>query len=206
MNKIEQIINDMEDYIDGCKKASFSSNKILVSKSDMEEYLRELRLKTPDEIKRYQKMLGNKDAIINDAKEQANQILSEAKKHTEELVSEHEIIQQAYQESERVKDEAYTDAQQTVDLASERASEIELNSIKYTDTILSNLQLLIEKEIETNKAKYESLIASLEQELSVVIANRRELANLIENPNGGSNSDSDTSDEEGYDGFDDIDD
>ena len=40
--------------------------------------LTELRLKTPDEVKKYQKILSNKDAILADAKEQADAIINTA--------------------------------------------------------------------------------------------------------------------------------
>lgn len=202
MSKIEQIINDMEDYIASCSKVAFSNNKIAVNKDDIEEYLSELRLRTPDEIKKYQRMLSNKDAILKDAKDQADSILAAAKKHTEELVSEHEIIQQAYQEADRVKNEAYDYSQLTVDNAAAKAEAIERNSIQYTDGILANLQMIIEHEIETNRAKYESLIASLEKELDVVIANRRELASILSGDAGSQDESVAEDDDNGYDGFD----
>ena len=71
MSRIEQLISDIEAYIDNCKYQPFSNNKIIVDKDQLEDMLSELRLKTPDEIKKYQKILNNKDAIISDAKEQA---------------------------------------------------------------------------------------------------------------------------------------
>ena len=55
MSKIEQIITEIEEYIEGCKKVPFSTNSIVVNKDEMQELLAELRLKTPDEIKKYQK-------------------------------------------------------------------------------------------------------------------------------------------------------
>ena len=58
--------------------------------------LAELRLKTPEEVKKYQKILNNKDAIIADAKEQAESIINAAQIQTEELINEHEIMQRAY--------------------------------------------------------------------------------------------------------------
>ena len=67
-SKIEQIIDEIQDFIDGCKFQAFSSANIVVDKEHMEELLRELRMKTPDEIKRYQKIISNKEAILNDAK------------------------------------------------------------------------------------------------------------------------------------------
>ena len=96
MSRIEQLISDIEAYIDNCKYQPFSNNKIIVDKDQLEDMLSELRLKTPDEIKKYQKILNNKDAIISDAKEQAESILNAAQIQTEELINEHEIMQRAY--------------------------------------------------------------------------------------------------------------
>ena len=64
-SRIEQIIEEIEEYIDrDCKFQPLSTTKIIVNKEHLEELLRELRLKTPDEIKRYQKIIANRDAIL----------------------------------------------------------------------------------------------------------------------------------------------
>lgn len=73
-SRIEQIIEEIEEYIDGCKPQTFSSSKIIVNREEMEELLNELRIKTPEEIKRYQKIISNKEAILADA--QARQMRS----------------------------------------------------------------------------------------------------------------------------------
>ena len=52
-SRIEQIIQEIEEYVDSCKFQPLSTTKIVVNKEEIEELLRELRLKTPDEIKRY---------------------------------------------------------------------------------------------------------------------------------------------------------
>ena len=95
-SRIEQIIEEIEEYIDSCKFQPLSTTKIIVNKDQMDELLRELRMKTPDEIKRYQKIIANKDAILADAQAKADALIEEAQIHTNELVSEHEIMQQAY--------------------------------------------------------------------------------------------------------------
>ena len=53
-SRIEQIIEEIEEYIDSCKFQPLSTSKIIVNKDQMDELLRELRMKTPDEINRYQ--------------------------------------------------------------------------------------------------------------------------------------------------------
>ena len=73
MSRIEQLIDEIEEFIEGCKPAPFSSTKIVVPKDQLLELTTELRLKTPDEIKRYQKIIAQKDKIISDAKAQAEQ-------------------------------------------------------------------------------------------------------------------------------------
>ena len=51
MSRIEQLIGEIEEYIDGCKFQPLSNTKILVNKEELEELLVELRLRIPDEIK-----------------------------------------------------------------------------------------------------------------------------------------------------------
>ena len=79
MSRIEQMISDIESYIDNCKFQPLSNTKIIVNKEQLEDMLNELRLKTPEEVKKYQKILNNKDAIIADAKEQAETIVNAAR-------------------------------------------------------------------------------------------------------------------------------
>ena len=50
MSRIEQLIDEIEEYIDSCKYQPLSTTKILVNKEEMEELLVELRLRFPDEI------------------------------------------------------------------------------------------------------------------------------------------------------------
>ena len=47
-SRIEQIIEEIEEYIDSCKFQPLSTSKIIVNKDQMDELLRELRMKTPD--------------------------------------------------------------------------------------------------------------------------------------------------------------
>ena len=51
MSRIEQLISDIESYIDTCKYYPLSNVKIIVNKEQLEDMLTELRLKTPDEVK-----------------------------------------------------------------------------------------------------------------------------------------------------------
>ena len=87
MSRIEQLIGEIEEYIDSCKFTPLSNTKIQVNKEELEELLVELRLRIPDEIKKYQKIISNQEAIISEAKTQADTILAQATEQTNELVN-----------------------------------------------------------------------------------------------------------------------
>ena len=174
-SRIEQIIDEIGDYIDGCKFQGFSNTKIIVNKDEIEELLRELRLKTPDEIKRYQKIISNKNAIMADAQAKADALIQQATMQTNELVSEHEIMQQAYAQANAVIEDATAQAQQILDKATLDANNYRLAAIQYTDEMLENLSKIIAHTSETAVAKYENFAASLNNCLEVVEMNRREL-------------------------------
>ena len=92
-SRIEQIIEEIEEYVESCKYQPLSTTKIIVNKEEIEELLRELRLKTPDEIKRYQKIISNKDAILQDAQAKADKIIEDTKVQVQEMVKESEVMQ-----------------------------------------------------------------------------------------------------------------
>ena len=113
MSRIEQLISEIEEYIDGCKPKAFSNTDIIVNKEEIEELLMELRMRIPDEIKKYQKIISNQDAILSDARTQADSMLAEARTQadsmlesaraqTDDLVNEHEIMQRAYAQADAV--------------------------------------------------------------------------------------------------------
>ena len=89
MSRIEQLITEIEEYIDSCKFQPLSTTKIIVNKEELDELLVELRLRIPDEIKQYQKIISNQEAILSDAHSKADAMLAEATAQTNELVNEH---------------------------------------------------------------------------------------------------------------------
>lgn len=174
-SKIEQIIDEIEAYIDNCKNQPFSTEKIIVNKGELVEMLSELRLKTPEEIKKYQKMLNNKEAILNDARERADAMLQETTQHIEELVSEHEIMQQAYKQANDVVDEATNQAQQILDSATNDANNIRTGAIQYTDDCLANIQSILTSGMQELTNRYNQMMQALSMSLDMVNANRAEL-------------------------------
>ena len=174
-SKIEQVIDEIEEYLDSCKYVAFSSTNIAVNREEIEELIAELRAKTPEEIRRYQKIISNKEAILADAQQKADQIIAQAQIQTNELVSEHQIMQQAYAQANEVVMIATKQAQEILDTATNEANSIRMYAMTYTDDKLKGLEEILTNSIDTSRMRYDNLINSLQGFLDVVSANRAEL-------------------------------
>ena len=161
-SRMEQIIEEIEEYIDNCKYQPLSSTKIVVNKDELEELLTELKMKTPEEIKRYQKIISNKEAILADAQAKADAIIAQ-------------IMQQAYAQANEVVMIATKQAQEILDKATNDANNIRMGAIQYTDSSLKNIEEILSHAIEGSQARYDNLIHTLQGCLDVVTANRNEL-------------------------------
>ena len=174
-SRIEQIIEEIEEYIDSCKFQPLSTTKIIVNKDQMDELLRELRMRTPEEIKRYQKIIANKDAILADAQNKADNMIEEAHIQTNELVSEHEIMQQAYAQANEVVTMASKQAQEILDNATIEANNVKSAAMQYMDDMLAHLENIIASSTQQASANYDALIGNLNQYRDIIQSNRSEL-------------------------------
>ena len=175
-SRIEQIIEEIEEYVDSCKFQPLSTTKIVVNKEELEELLRELRLKTPDEIKRYQKIISNKDAILADAQSKADGIVANAEARAKELVSQHEVMQQAYAQANDTINKANQQAQGILDSATQDANNIRISALTYTDEMLASLESILGATISDTGGKYKGFLDSLQGAYDTVRRNRQELS------------------------------
>ena len=179
MSRIEQLISEIEEYIDSCKFQALSNSKIIVNKEELEELLVELRLRIPDEIKKYQKIISQQDTILGEAQAQADAMLEDAKKQADSMMNEHEIMQQAYAHADQVVEQASIQAQAIVDAAVNDANNIRQSSIQYTDDMLRSLQTIINHTMEGAKGRFDAFMTSMQSSYDIVSSNRNELSGGI---------------------------
>ena len=174
-SRIEQLIDELEEYIESCKPKFMSNSEIIVNKEEIDELLRELRMRTPEEIKRYQKIISNKEAILNDARAKAQALIDEATVHTNELISEHEIMQQAYAQANGIVATAANQARELLDTATMEANELRTQASQYMESRLVELDSITSSAIQSTNADYERLLGSLGQYRDLIQSNLRSL-------------------------------
>ena len=185
-SRIEQLIGEIEDYIDKCKPQAFAANKIVVNKEEILDLLEELRKETPKEIERYQKIISQKEAILADAQGKADDIIARAQARNEKLTNEHQIMHRAYEESNKIimqteneaeetLSQARMEAQRIVDEAVIEANQIRMGIMQYTDGLLGNLESAIGRSLEETKVCHNNYINTLQEFYDIVSSNRAEL-------------------------------
>lgn len=182
---VEDMISELEIFIDNCKFSPLSSNKILVPKDEIGSMLNELRLKLPSEIDRSKKIMRNKEAILTDARNRADALLQEANEEANRRVSESQIVELANIQANEIIQMAQQQAAEIIKNAQNEENELRLGAMLYTKSQLDNIKKYISSTLEAEKTNYEHLIASLENDSFVVSTNADEIDGQIRLMQGG---------------------
>lgn len=175
MSRIEQLIEEIEAYIEGCKYQTLSNNKIIVNRDEIDELINDLKHCIPDEVKKYQKIISNRDAILKDAQNKAEEMIKKANEMTVKLVSEHEIMQKAYNEANLVLQDANTKANGILANAQAESDAIRSAAVQYTDDSLAMIQQILTNSIEGAGARYNEMMEALKSNLEITNQNRKQL-------------------------------
>ena len=182
---IEDMISELEIFIDNCKYQPLSSSKIVVPKEELMLMLKELRLKMPSEIERCQKIMRNKDAIIEEAKTEGNKIIDDARQQAAAMVNEHVITTTAQEQAESIRNQAKTDsdamlmqakadANAMVETASFEASDLRTSAMNYSTGIIYDIENMIHKTMEEEYERYQAFYSSMENLDQSISSNRQE--------------------------------
>ena len=181
-SRIEQCIEEIQAYIENCKYQPLSKTNIIVNREEIEELLIELKSKTPEEIKRYQTIISNKEAILDDARKKAQDLIDKATAQTNELINEHEIMQQAYAQANAVIAQAAKQAEEILTKSTDEANQMKAAAVSYTDSLLADIEKLVNVAIETTSRTNNSLISSLTHYSETIKSNRADLVPPSVNP------------------------
>ncbi|MEG2441217.1 MAG: HrpE/YscL family type III secretion apparatus protein [Acetivibrio sp.] len=187
-SRIEQSIEDIYEFIEGCKTQPLFSTRVIVPKDELYDLLDELRMRAPDEIKRYKKVIANREAILEDAQKKADALMEEAHQKTENLINESEIVQQAYFQANQIVSQATEEANRMMSKAAQESDQIRISALAYTNDLLADAEHALSNAYQSATEKYEGLTSTLKYGLDTIQNNRAELGldkksdSLTENP------------------------
>lgn len=179
-SRIEKAIDEIYEYVESCKPSKLYPNKVTVTKDELYDLLDALRMCAPDEIKRYQKIINNRDEIIQDAKKQAQMIMGQAEAQTQQLLDQNELVQTAYAQAEQIIAQAQSQAEQILNQAVSESDQVRTSALYYTSDLLGEAGRNIETSLRELESKSTMLISALKRDIELIKSNRSELKDQIE--------------------------
>ena len=129
---IMEIIEFMEETIDKAPTVPLSG-KILLDKEEILDYIQEMRLSYPDEVKEAKWVKEERERIISEAEARADSMIKTAETKMLQMVDENEITKQAQEYANSLVEEAKA-----------QSTKLITDSDQYADDILGDIERRLE--------------------------------------------------------------
>lgn len=125
---IMEIVDMIEETINKASTVPLTG-KIMLDKEEILDYIQEIRLVYPEELKEAKWVKGERQRILAEAEERADAIKKSAEEMQDKLVDEHEVTRKAYEKAEAIKD-----------MSDREAKEIKMDTDRYVDEMLADVE------------------------------------------------------------------
>ncbi|MBR1540685.1 MAG: ATPase [Clostridia bacterium] len=126
--EIFTLLETLEDILEKSKTVPFT-DKSIVSKNEILDIIKEIRLKLPDELKQAKWIKEERERIIKEAQKDADDIVKEAENRIISMIDEHEITKQANERKNEI-----------ITTANDMYREYQNNANAYVDGILKDVE------------------------------------------------------------------
>lgn len=109
---ILQLIDRLEELFNESKSIPLTRN-VMVDEDRMLDIIDQMRIAIPEEVKKAQQLLGQRDRVLAQAQEEANRTLDLARQKADQLTSKETIVQEAQRRTEQILAQARADADNT---------------------------------------------------------------------------------------------
>ncbi len=107
---ILHLVDRLEELFNESRPIPFTHN-VVVDEERILDIIDQMRISVPEEVKKAQQLISQRDRLLAQAQEEANRTLAMAKKKAEEMTSEDQIVLAAQPRADQVIDQAKEDAE-----------------------------------------------------------------------------------------------
>ena len=122
---ILNLVNKLEELFSQGRSLPFTHN-VIINEDQMIDLIDQMRISIPEEIKRSQQILAQRDRILAQAKDEHDRMMEIANEKREQLISAHEISVEASNRAKQIISQAQTEA----DVIKQEADKYALASLK----------------------------------------------------------------------------
>lgn len=107
---ILNLVDKLEELFSQGRSIPLTHN-VIVDEDRMLDIIDQMRISIPDEVKRSQQVLAQRDRILAQAKEEHDRTIEIAKEKREQLTSSNEITSEAKKRADQIISQAYTESE-----------------------------------------------------------------------------------------------
>jgi len=142
---ILHLVDRLEELLNQSRPFPFTHN-VIVDEDRMLELIDQMRVAIPEEVKKSQQLLAQRDRILAQAQEEANRTLSIAREKSEQFVERDSIAQAAQARAEQIVAQARVDAENTRreadDYVVDTLTRLELELDRYLNQVRNGIHTL----------------------------------------------------------------
>ncbi len=105
---ILHLIDRLEELLNESRPFPFTHN-VIVDEDKMLDLIDQMRVAIPEEVKKAQQVLAQRDRVLAQAQEEANRTLALAREKSEQLVERDAVVEAAKVKAEQIKSAALVD-------------------------------------------------------------------------------------------------
>ena len=140
---ILNLVNKLEELFSQGRSFPFTHN-VMINEDQMIDLIDQMRISIPEEIKRSQQILAQRDRILARAKDEHDRMLEIANEKREQLISAHEISVEATNRAKQIISQAQTEA----DVIKQEADKYALESLKKLEIEMDRVQAQVKNGIK----------------------------------------------------------
>jgi hypothetical protein len=107
---ILQLIDRLEELFNQSKSIPLTRN-VMVDEDRMLDIIDQMRIAIPEEVKKAQQLLGQRDRVLAQAQEEANRTLELARQKSDQLVAKDMVAQEAQRRADQILVQARNEAE-----------------------------------------------------------------------------------------------
>ena len=142
---ILHLVDRLEDLLNQSRPLWFTHN-VIVDEDRMLDIIDQMRVAIPDEVKKAQQFLAQRDRILAQAQEEANRTLAIAREKSEQLVERDAIVQAAQARADQIISQAHGDIENTNQEADnyviETLTKLEMELDRYLNQVRNGIHTL----------------------------------------------------------------
>lgn len=145
MADIQYLIDRLEDLLNQGFRIPMTTNAVIDEDAFL-DILDQLRITVPNEIREAQRIIQERDRIVEEARDEAERIVAEARLEANQLVEDSEISEQARARADEIRAEAHREADEIRRGADQYAADVlhqlESQLAHFLDTVHNGLDML----------------------------------------------------------------